>query len=292
MVLVALACLTQQWTQIADYDPNNLVKDLRIEKVTANYVPFHHNEAKPDECLAARITFTFTIANRGQKPVRLPKFVSYELNNPQPWKRPSEPLDLIANPELDVVFGENLQLRPEDRKTLKPGETTQVTSWRTPPGGPWHPMKLEARFAEQLGADLVWVGPREPHRATLSVDAPDYQAKNTVTKPVDGKPEKESNLFSIAAFFACSGKAVGGPVEMSIKVPREGRDTAAMTAGQSYDDDSALSFLKENVAPRARPDFDRIFATIKVGCPKHKFQRTLIDANPSNDTRVLKRGSA
>lgn len=290
LLAIALAVPLAQAQSIADYQPNNAWTDLEIVKAEASYVPFFHDDKKPDECMPARISFVFTISNKGKKPVRLPKFVAYEINNPTPWHRGTEPLDFVAHPEKDVVFGEHLMLRPEDRKTVPPGQQVKVGAWRTPPGGPWHPMKLEARFGEQAAGDLVWVGPRAPLKATLSVGAPDYVAQQTVSHPTDGKPEKESNLFSIAALFQCSGTAVGGPVELTVKVPREGRDTAAMTAGQSFDDDSNLSFKKEGIAPRARPDFDRVFATIRVGCPKHKFQRTLIDANPSNDTRILKRG--
>ena len=281
-----------QWVNIADYQPNNPFVDLEIAKVEARYVPFFHDDKKPNECMPARITFTFTVENHGKRPVRMPKFIAYEINNPKPWMRNTEPLDLVAHPEQDVVFGEHLMLRLEDRKTLKPLEKATVTSWRTPPGGPWHPMKLEARFAEQFGGDLVWVGPRQPYRSSMSVNAPDYRPVSTLSKPEDGKPEKESALFSILAQFECTGPAVGGPVEMFVSVPKVGKKSPAISAGETQDDDSALRFLKEKIPVRGPADFDSVTASIKVGCPKHKFQYRLIDANPSNDTRILKRGKS
>jgi hypothetical protein len=292
MVALLIAIATVQWVQIADYQPNNSYVDLEIAKVEAKYVPFFHDDNKPNECLPARIMFTFTVENHGKRPVKLPKFIAYEINTPKPWMRNTEPMDLMAHPEQDVVFGEHLMLRPEDRKTLKPQEKTTIQTWRTPPGGPWHPMKLEARFAEQLGGDLVWVGPRQPHRAVLSSSVPDYRPVSTLSKPEDGKPEKESALFSILAQFECSGPAVGGPVEMFVSVPTAGKKSPAITAGETQDDDSALRFLKEKIPVRGPADFDAVTASIKVGCPKHKFQYRLIDGNPSNDTRILKRGKS
>lgn len=289
---ILVAAANDPWVQIAEYQANNPYVDLEIAKVDASYVPFYHDEKKPEACMPARVTFVFTVENHGKRPVRLPKFLAYEMNSPKPWMRNTEPLDLLANPEQDVVFGEHLLLRPEARKTLNPGEKTTLTAWRTPPGGPWHPMKLEARFAEQLGADIVWVGPRQPLRATLSSNVPDYRPVSSLSKPVDGKPERESTLFSILGTFECSGPAVGGPVEMQLSVPKLGKKSPAITVGGGWDDDSVLTLLREKVPVRGPADFSTVTASIKVGCPKHKFQYRLIDADPSNDTRVLKRGKS
>lgn len=275
------------WERIAEYQPDNLFTVLEITDAKADYVPFFHDEKKPDQCMPSRITLTFTITNKGKRAQRLPKFICYEANSPRPWLRRTTPIDLTkeADPEVRGI----IQLNASQRVSLKPGESTRLTHQAVPPHGPWNPMKLQVRFGEQVVADMVWVGLQRPFSFNLSVNAPDYRPLKSISKALDGKPEAEATRFQILAEFVCEGPAVGGPVSLKVRVPRQGSTTTSLSAGESYDNDSFLSLLSKELDCKGRPNFDSVFATIEVGCPKHKWQYRLIDANPSNDTRELKR---
>lgn len=276
------------WEPQAEYQHDNPWQVLEVTEATADYVPFYHDPKKPDQCMPARISFVFTVTNKGKRAQRLPKFLAYEANSPKPWMRRTDPVDMTKEPS-PVVSG-IIQLNPSDRTLLGPGQSATLRHASGPAQGPWNPLNLEARLGEQVGADLVWVGLQRPFKKPLSLEAPDYSPAMTVSKPMDGKPAESAALWQIAALYQVVGKPVGGPVVLKVRVPSQRKSTAALTAGKSYDDDSELSFVSPPVAARVRPDFDVITSSIEVGCPTHKWQYRLTDANPSNDSKLQRRG--
>ena len=286
-LLLITSAYAQTWENMADYEPNNPFVNLEITDAKAEYIPFYHDPNKPDECMNSRINFSFTITNKGQQPQKLPRLLRFESNNPKPWMRrtDSEP----RKPAEDVDITGSIKIRSPMQLVLNPGESTTLTTYSVPPSGPWNPMNLEARLADMTLGKETWVGTRQPYSRKITVDAPDYISVKTVSVPADGKTAETAKHWKLAAFFDCVGKRIGGPVTLKIDVKQLGREDSCLLTSQDYDDDIALVFVSGNVLAIGQPDFDRVVASIRVGCPIHKFQTHLIDANPSNDSRLQKR---
>lgn len=282
-----LSASAQTWESTADYEPDNPFVNLEITDAKAEYVPFYHDPNKPDECTGSRINFSFTVTNKGKQPQKLPRLLRFEANNPKPWMRRTDSNPI--KPEEDVCITGSIQIRSSMQMVLQPGESTTLTTFRVPPGGPWNPMNLEARLVNMVLGEETWVGARQPYARKITVDAPDYISVKTMSVPADGRTMETAKHWKLAAFFDCVGKRIGGPVTLKIDVKQLGREDSCLLTSADYDDDVALVFVSGSVLAIGQPDFDRVVATIRVGCPIHKFQTHLIDANPSNDSRLQKR---
>lgn len=287
MWIMSLNLYGQTWENMADYQPNNPFENLEITDAQAEYMPFYHDPNKPEECMGSRVNFSFTVTNKGKQPQKLPRLLRFETNNPKPWMRRTDSKE--RTPEEDVSITGSIKIRSSMQVTLKPGESTTLTNFQVPPHGPWNPMNLEARLADMAMGHETWVGARQPFARKITVDAPDYISVKTSSAPADGRTPEEAKRWKFAAYFDCVGKRIGGPVTLKIDVKQLGSQDSCLLAGQIYEDDAALVFLSGDVLAVGKPDFDRVEASIRVGCPIHKFQACLIDANPSNDTRVQKR---
>lgn len=288
VTLMLILSLSQQtWESFAEYQPNNAFVNLEITEAKAEYIPFYHDPGKPDECLPSRVNFSFTVTNKGKKPQKLPRLIRFETNSPKPWMRRTD--SNLIKPEEDVSITGSIQIRSSQQVTLKPGEGTTLKTFRLPPEGPWNPMKLQVRLVDMALGKETFVGARQPYSRTITVDAPDYISVKTASVPAGGKSPEEAKRWGIAAYFDCLGKRVGGPVNLKIDVKQVGKEDSSILTGKEYATDAELVFLAENVLAIGSPDFDRVYASIRVGCPKHGFQTHLIDANPSNDTRMQKR---
>lgn len=284
---VCLSVSAQTWENMADYQPNNQFQNLEITDAKAEYIPFYHDPKKPNECMNSRVNFSFTVTNKGKQPQKLPRLLRFETNSPKPWMRRTDSNQ--RKPEEDVSITGSIQIRSSLQVDLKPGESTTLTTFQVPPDGPWNPMNLEVRLADMALGKETWVGARQPYSRKITVDAPDYISVKTTSAPADGKKAEEARRWKLAAYFDCVGKRIGGPVTLKIDVKQLGSEDSCLLTSQEYDNDAALVFLSGNVLAIGKPDFDRVIASIRVGCPIHKFQTRFIDANPSNDSRVQKR---
>ncbi len=270
-----------------DYDPNNAFTALEITKIEGEYIPFYHEDAKPDLCPGSRITVRITVKNTGKTPVRMPDFVLYEANMKKPWMTTDAVIDLP--PSERIATGGNIHLRGNERKTLKPGEIMVVTDTPAIPQGPWNPLKVEARLgANQLG-EVVFVGQRTPFRATLTLNAPNYHVVpgTGVFKGLDGKPMDQATRWRGVIQFVCDGPVVGGPALVQCRIMKKGSNSPALMGGQEHESHGGSFYLDTTTESRGAIDWTRGEFTVKVGCPKHGMSRLLTDANPSDDTMTL-----
>jgi hypothetical protein len=276
---------------IAEYQRNNAYADLAITKIEARYEPFGHDERKPAECLDSRVVFTFTIVNRGKKAQPLPPAVLYEINSRHPWQRTSGAVDVP--PSEDVAFGGVIYIDKGARKALPPGQSAVLTHIALPPRGPWNPMKLEARMAQVVVGEFVWVGVETPFRATADVNPPDYTGTSGVFAGQDGLPLEKARRWKGAALFSRKGPAVPDTiVEMATRVYQKGRQAPALSAGLTVPEGNGYlggyGFETPLLTAMGEIDWSRCELSIKVTCGKHKLSgRILHDGNPSND-KVLK----
>ncbi len=286
-LILILSVSAQTWESYADYQPNNPFVNLEITDVRAEYIPFYHDPNKPDDCPGTRINFSFTVTNKGQQPQKLPRLLRFETNSPKPWMRRTD--STATKPEEDVSMTGRVKIQSSTDVVLKPGESTILTTFSLPPEGPWNPMNLEARLVNLVVGQETFVGARQPFSRTITVDAPDYFPVRLIEAPVDGGTSETAKRWKLAAYFDCVGKRVGGPVKMTIDVKQLGKEDSYLLAGQTYDTDAELVFLSGPVLGIGQRDPDRALATIRVGCPIHKFQLGhLKDANPSNDSKFNK----
>jgi len=292
LALIGLALIAQTqpepvYRPRGDYDPNNGFTTLEITKIEGEYVPFYHEDAKPDLCPGSRITIRITVRNSGKTPVRMPDFVLYEINMKKPWMTTDTVLDLPLSER--VATGGNIHLRGNERITLKPGESKVFTHSPAIPQGPWNPMKVEARLGVNLLGDVLFVGHRTPFPATVSVNAPNYHVVpgTGVFRGQDGKPRDQATKWRGVIQFVCEGPVVGGPAEVSCRIMRINSNTPAIMGGQSHESHNATFYLDTTTTSRGPIDWNRGEFSVKVGCPKHGMSRLLTDANPSDDTMML-----
>ena len=292
LALIGLALIAQTqpepvYRPRGDYDPNNGFTTLEITKIEGEYVPFYHEDAKPDLCPGSRITIRITVRNSGKTPVRMPDFVLYEINMKKPWMTTDTVLDLPLSER--VATGGNIHLRGNERITLKPGESKVFTHSPAIPQGPWNPMKVEARLGVNLLGDVLFVGHRTPFPATVAVNAPNYHAVagQGVFKGVDGKPLEQATNWRGVMKFVCEGPPVGGPVQVNCRIMRKNSNSPAIMGGSSHDSHDGEFWLDTTTTSRGEIDWSRGEFTVRVGCPKHGMTRLLTDANPSDDIMTL-----
>lgn len=270
-----------------DYDPKNAFTALEITKVEGDYVPFYHEDAKPDLCPGSRITVRITVRNAGKMPVRMPDFVLYEANMKKPWMTTDAVLDGPLSERVQT--GGNIHLRGNERILLKPGQTITLSDSPPIPDGPWNPLKIEARLAVRALDELIFVGHRTPFRATLALKAPNYHAVQGtgVFKGLDGKPMDQTVNWRGVMQYVCDGPVVGGPVSVQCRIMRKDSNSPAIMGGSSLESHDGTFYLDTTTTSRGVIDWTRGEFTVKVGCPKHGMTRLLTDANPSDDTMLL-----